>query len=371
MPRKKFHELAQYLQGVMEESLPKMMRLSKNARIFAQRFLRKLTMLSLTIFLLRPSAVRPRDHDDPHDDAHPEGRIVQRGRRQMSQTVDEAKLRKVVNEMLRQRCTLGDEHQFHIDQMQNFLKNNIVWESRKEILISPYLQKSTPVVQSYQRDPKAPALSLVNQDLLYLKKGNSCHEKIVLSLHKFHAVIFPDDDIKERTSRWVDKYVKKFNPYARYRFEHWKNQHAKIFYIKRQMESGKLKEVYSNSNIVQVIKTYGELGHEHKFVTEIIARRANGSIVSITEPNYKNLNKNDIEDMYLLCINDKSLERVENYNNYVKHGYVTSSLSKEDAEYLQLFEEEIEERLKHHDQMRHWEMYMNERPLGSRRERPE
>ncbi|GKF50307.1 hypothetical protein Tco_0146774, partial [Tanacetum coccineum] len=47
---------------------------------------------------------------------------------EMSQTVDEAKLSKVVNEMLRQRCTLesGDEHQYHIDQMQNFLKNDIV-----------------------------------------------------------------------------------------------------------------------------------------------------------------------------------------------------------------------------------------------------
>ncbi|GKA78288.1 hypothetical protein Tco_0784825 [Tanacetum coccineum] len=55
----------------------------------------------------------------------------------------------------------------------------------------------------------------------------------------------------------------------------------------------------------------------------------------------------------------------------VKHGYMTPSLSKEDVEYLQLFEEEIEERLKHHDEMRRWEMYVNRRPLGSRRERPE
>ncbi|GKD39764.1 hypothetical protein Tco_1259971, partial [Tanacetum coccineum] len=37
----------------------------------------------------------------------------------------------------------------------------------------------------------------------------------------------------------------------------------------------------------------------------IITRRANGSIVSITELDYKNLNKNDIEDMYLLIINGK------------------------------------------------------------------
>nr|GEY05425.1 hypothetical protein [Tanacetum cinerariifolium] len=39
--------------------------------------------------------------------------------------------------------------------------------------------------------------------------------------------------------------------------------------------------------------------------SEIVARRANGSIVSITESDYKNLNKNDIEDMYLLIVNHK------------------------------------------------------------------
>nr|GEX24730.1 transposase, MuDR, MULE transposase domain protein [Tanacetum cinerariifolium] len=58
---------------------------------------------------------------------------------------------------------------------------------------------------SCQRDPEAPALSLTNQDLLYLKKGNSGPEKIVLSLHKFPTVVFNDDDIEEITSRWVNK----------------------------------------------------------------------------------------------------------------------------------------------------------------------
>ncbi|GJY29754.1 hypothetical protein Tco_0405521 [Tanacetum coccineum] len=282
--------------------------------------------------------------------------------------------------------------------MQNFLKNDIMWESRKEILVSPYPQKPTPVVKSCQRDPKAHALSLVNQDLLYLKKGNSGPEKIMMSLYKFPVVIFPDDDIEERTSRW--------------------NPHAKIFYIKKQKELEKPKEVvYSNSKIIQIIKTYWELGHENKFIIEIIARRANGNIVSITESDYKNLNKNDIEDMYMLIVNGKLgvesyqqkvnltapiitfpgiekykmfsiisepvygiiyknnkkekremrhqkvhkfcdatlkrvLEGLKSYNNNVKHGYVTPSLSKEDVEYLQPFEEEIEEWLKHRDQMR-------------------
>ncbi|GJV66979.1 hypothetical protein Tco_1482488 [Tanacetum coccineum] len=321
---------------------------------------------------------------------------------EVSLTIDEAKLRKMADEMLRQRCTSGDEHQYHIDQMKNFLKSDIVWEN-----------------------PEAPALSLINQDLLYLKKGNSGPEKIVLSLHKFPAIIFNDDDIEEQTSGWVNKCVRKFNPYARYGVEHWKNPHVKIFYIRKQKEPGKPKEeIYSNSKIIQVVKTYWELGHEHKFITEIVARRANKYLVSITEPDYKNLNKNDIEDIYLLIMNGKKvnltaptitfpgieeyemfsiiyepvhgiiykyskkekrvmrhseihkfydatlnrvLEGLKSYNNDIKYAYVQKDLTKDKAEYLKLFEV----RLKHQRQMRRWEMYVNGRPLRLRGERPE
>ncbi|GJS21995.1 hypothetical protein Tco_0450627 [Tanacetum coccineum] len=166
------------------------------------------------------------------DDEIPTKQMSQDIMEEVSLTIDEAKLKKMADEMLRQRCTSGDEHQYHIDQMKNFLKSDI-------------------------RDPEAPTLSLINQDLLYLKKGSSGPEKIVLSLHKFPAIIFNDDDIEERTSKWVNKCVKKFNTYAQYGVEHWKNPHAKIFYIRKQKGPGKPKEViYSNSMIIQVIKTY-------------------------------------------------------------------------------------------------------------------
>nr|GEV23001.1 copia protein [Tanacetum cinerariifolium] len=46
------------------------------------------------------------------------------------------------------KCTSGNEHQYHIDQMKNFLKSDIVWESRKEILVSPHPRKTTPLVLS-------------------------------------------------------------------------------------------------------------------------------------------------------------------------------------------------------------------------------
>ncbi|GJX50154.1 hypothetical protein Tco_0276999 [Tanacetum coccineum] len=281
----------------------------------------------------RTSAVRPRDQDDPHDDAHPEGENRAKRQKtseyeayvsgesssgqvneneqgpstsgnqeqeddydfwtesyasdddeiptkQMSQdimeevslTIDEAKLKKMVDEMLRQRCTSGDEHQYNIDRMKNFLKNDI-------------------------RDPEAPPLSLINQDLLYLKKGSLGPEKIVLSLHKFPVIIFNDDDIEERTSRWETERA-------------WKPKEV----------------IYSNSKLIQVIKTYWELGHEHKFITEIVARRANECIVSITEPNYKNLNKNDIEDMYLLILNGNVPDYVETGLLWSLSVFIRSSL---------------------------------------------
>ncbi|GJS09485.1 hypothetical protein Tco_0366281 [Tanacetum coccineum] len=262
------------------------------------------------------------------DDEIPMKQVSQDIMKELSLTIDEAKLKKMADEMFRQRCTSGDEHQYHIDQMKNFLKSDIIWESRKEILVSPHPRKTIPLIQSYQRDSEVPALSLINQDLLYLKKGSPGPKKIVFSLYKFPAIIFNDDDIEEQTSKWVNKRVKIFNPYARYGVEHWKNPHAKIFYIKKQKEPGKPKEaVYSNSKIIQVIKTYWELGHEHKFITKIVARRANECIVSITEPDYKNLNKNDIEDMYLLIMNGKVPDYAETGLLWSLSVFIKSSLS--------------------------------------------
>ncbi|GJW11568.1 putative ribonuclease H-like domain-containing protein [Tanacetum coccineum] len=214
----------------------------------------------------RQFAVRPRDHDDPHDDAHPEeeNSVKRQKTSEYEAYVPGESSSRQVNKEERGDDEIPSKQvsQDIMEEMKNFLKSDIVWESRKEILVSPHLLKTTPLVQSCQKDPKAPALSLINQDLLYLKKGSSWPEKI--------------------------------------------NPHPKIFYIRKQKESGKPKEeVYSNSKIIQVIKTYWELGHEHKFITKIVARRANECIVSITEPDYKNLNKNDIEDMYLLIMNGK------------------------------------------------------------------
>ncbi|GKB00551.1 hypothetical protein Tco_0828544 [Tanacetum coccineum] len=275
----------------------------------------------------------------------------------MSGEIDEAQLQKVIDELLRQRCNSGEEHQYHVDQTRNYVKSDIVWESRKERLNLLTSKKKALVVHSCQRDLKAPPMTLLNQDLFYLKHGNSGLKKYILSLHKYHVVLFLDDDIEERTSR----------------------------------------------------TTY-ELGHEHKFIIKIIVRRANGKIDLFTELDYKYLNKKDTKDIYLLCINDKVkdyretsyqhnvnltapkitfsriekeelftitcepvrvLEGLEKYNKDVKYGYVDLSPSDADDEYLRFYKEDIRECLKHRDQMRRWDMYVSGKPLRSRRDRLE
>ncbi|GJR52718.1 hypothetical protein Tco_1403239 [Tanacetum coccineum] len=56
------------------------------------------------------------------DDEIPTKQVSHDIMKEVSLTIDEAKLRKMADEMLRQRCTSGDEHQYHIDQMKEFLK---------------------------------------------------------------------------------------------------------------------------------------------------------------------------------------------------------------------------------------------------------
>ncbi|GJX98749.1 hypothetical protein Tco_0355768 [Tanacetum coccineum] len=346
----------------------------------------------------RPSAIRPRVQDDPHDDAHPEGENSAKrqntseyeayvsGESSSRQVNEEERgpstlVKEMANEMLRQRCTSGDEHQYHIDQMKNFWKSDIVGEN-----------------------PEALELSLINQDLLYLKKGSSGPEKIVFSHHKFPTIIFNNDDIEERTSRWVNKCVKKFNPYARYGFEHWKNPHAKIFYIKKQKEPGKPKEEvpdYAETGLLWSLSVFirssviWERVHDFQLGIETYQQKVNLTALTISFPGvekhkmfsiiyepvygiiYKNSKKEKRVTRHLkihkFCdaILNKVLEGLKSYNNDVKYGYVQRELTNDEVEYLKLFEEEIEVRLKYLNQMRRCEMYVNERPLGPRKERLE
>nr|GEX21788.1 retrovirus-related Pol polyprotein from transposon TNT 1-94 [Tanacetum cinerariifolium] len=209
-----------------------------------------------------------------------------------------------------------EEHQYHLDQMLSYMKSQIVWESKEEDLTLQIPKKPALVFQTCTRNPKISLISLVNHDLFYLKYGNIKAKRYVPSLDKIHAFSFLKDDLEELNTRWI------------------------------------------------------------------VVKRADGEYSEFLGLDYKYLHKNDIEDMYLMCINGtikdyrqtgllRVLEKVKKFNLDVKHGYANLDLSNEDAECIEFYEEYIQERLRHRDQMRCWESYVNGRPLQVLRERPE
>ncbi|GJZ32456.1 hypothetical protein Tco_0577892 [Tanacetum coccineum] len=353
----------------------------------------------------RPSTARPRDQDDPHEDAHPEG---ENSAKRQKTTEHETFELGGSSSGQDYESELGPSTSGNQEQSDDFdfWTNSYAIdddESKKEILVLLYQPKPTPVVQSCQRDLKAHALSLVNQYLLYLKKGNTRPEKITLSLQKFPAVRFPDNDIEERTSRWVTKCVKKFNPYARYvsitesDYKNLNKNDIKDMYL--LIVNHKVDD-YAGTRLLWSLSVFikstviWERVHDFQLGVESYQQQVNLNAPTITfldiekykvfsvvsKPLFGIIYKNNKkekrvmrhQEVHTFC--DATLkivlEGLKSYNNDVKYGYVTHNLSKEDAEYLQLFAEEIEEWLKYYDQVRRWEMYVNGRPLGSRRERP-
>nr|GEY19373.1 hypothetical protein [Tanacetum cinerariifolium] len=325
MPRKSFVTLADHLQEAMAESLPTMV--DKHIKEKVEKQVPEQVRNQVLVYVAeRTPAIRPRDQDDPHDNAHPEGE----------------------NSAKRQNTS-----------------NNEAYVSGE----------SSPGHDNEQEQgPSA-----------------SRPEKIVLSLHKFPVVVFNDDDIKEQTSRWVNKCVKKFNPYARYGVEHWRNPHAKIFYIRKQKNlktKGSDLFEFKDHLSYQDILDYADAGllwslsvfirssviwervHDFQLGFESYQQKFDLTALTISflevekhsmfsiiyEPVHEIIYKNSKKEKRVMRHSEihkfcdatlnRVLEGLKSYNNDVRYGYNQRDLTKDEVEYLKLFEEEIDDRLK-------------------------
>nr|GEU48576.1 retrotransposon Orf1 [Tanacetum cinerariifolium] len=88
-------------------------------------------------------------------------------------------------------------------------------------------------------------------------------------------------------------------------------------------------------------------------VFSIISEPVYGIIYKNSKREKRVIRRQEIHKFYDATLK-RVLEGLKSYNNDVKHGYVTPSLSNADLKYLQLSKEEIKEQLKHRDQMRHF-----------------
>nr|GEV86753.1 hypothetical protein [Tanacetum cinerariifolium] len=212
-----FHELAAALQSTLKEVLPLMVdkRVNEIAKktislyvaeeLFLDRQKTQADVAAMIVEFEKPAtsatpcrifAIRTRDHEDRHDDdARPEGDTSvkrQKTSEHGKYLVVESSSKQAIDQELN---PLGLDTQEQLDEFDAWVK--------KERMSIQALEKQAPVYHSCQRDPKAPPMTLMNQDLFYLKYGNSRPKKYTLSLHKYPAVPFLEVDIEERTSRWL------------------------------------------------------------------------------------------------------------------------------------------------------------------------
>ncbi|GJU07996.1 hypothetical protein Tco_1124426 [Tanacetum coccineum] len=110
----------------------------------------------------------------------------------------------------------------------NYMNKQIVWESRQEDIIQ--LKAYAHVFYGPQINPNEPPRYLYNKDLFFLKHGNTEEKSYILSLHKTHAIPFPEDDLEEKMNRYVQKEFKTFNDEARLSIQYWKDSWHKRMY---------------------------------------------------------------------------------------------------------------------------------------------
>ncbi|GKB46280.1 hypothetical protein Tco_0897033 [Tanacetum coccineum] len=112
---------------------------------------------------------------------------------------DYARMKAIMNDALSNQFKNAKEYVYHLEQTKNFMKNQIVWESRQEDIRRP-----VPRPLAFfgpQRNPNEPLRYLYNKDLFFLKYGNTEENKHILSLYKIHAERFLEVDLEEKMNR--------------------------------------------------------------------------------------------------------------------------------------------------------------------------
>ncbi|GJZ85318.1 hypothetical protein Tco_0650657, partial [Tanacetum coccineum] len=247
----------------------------------------------------RTDAFREHDQvDHQEDDAPPEGE--KRVKRQ--KTSKSSKFARVVDE---DEVIPKDKTPELIDELQNVDKRipTIFDHARMEATLNDMMSNQ---FRNAEENPNEPPRYIYNKDLFSLKHGNTEEKSYILSLHKIHAVPFPEDDLEEKMNCCVRKEFKTFNDEARLSIQHWKDLwHKRLYKFNQRKVRDNPKEYFSNHRIVEVVRITTDQQHGLDYMEQIIVIRENNKPDSFSEADFKYLNKNDIDDLYYLCLNKK------------------------------------------------------------------
>ncbi|GKA64579.1 hypothetical protein Tco_0764286 [Tanacetum coccineum] len=205
------------------------------------------------------------------------------------------------------------------------MENQIVWESIQEDI-----RRSIPkplIFYRPQRNPNEPPRYLYNKYLFFLKNGNIEEKKHLLLLHKIHVESFPKADLEEKMNRWVQKEFKSFNEEARLSIQHWKDSCIEAHDLYSIVDKPNTGLIYLNSK-------------NEKWVMYLV------EIVKFCDATLEKV----LKEVKLKIFQSEPWKK-------------PPLLGELDRDIIKAYEKEINKRLRHQEQMRRRESFVNERPI--------
>ncbi|GJV76142.1 hypothetical protein Tco_1507726 [Tanacetum coccineum] len=213
-------------------------------------------------------------------------------------------------ESLKQQYQNDVELEYHVDQLKAAVLTEAKWNSDKDEVSKP---KSFKRHMSKNTKPHP---SFYNNDFYYLV-CLSTEEKYTTSINKHYAARYYkqgiEDMISDRWSKETHRYIFE----ALNGIHHWED--SRIDFFKAEMSTRTKGSIYSDLRIKLVVRVEVKKKWGYGFLSSIVVRRSDDKEYEFSSANLPRLSLNDVEDMYLLQVQDKihhlPLEFVKDFNN--------------------------------------------------------
>ncbi|GJT26951.1 hypothetical protein Tco_0907226 [Tanacetum coccineum] len=132
-------------------------------------------------------------------------------------------------------------------------KDEVILEDETPKLIEEFqnVDKRVPTIFDSKR------MEATLRDMLRGLKANIEEKRYVLSLHKIHAILFPEEDLEEKMNRWVRKEFKTFNEEAQLSIQHWKDSwHKRVYKIRHMKVRDDQEEVFLDYGVVERVHDF-------------------------------------------------------------------------------------------------------------------
>ncbi|GJU71016.1 hypothetical protein Tco_1262421 [Tanacetum coccineum] len=135
-------------------------------------------------------------------------------------------------------------------------------------------------------------------------------DKHIPTIYDYARMMDTLNDVMGNQFKDAEEYVRKefktFNKEARLSIQHWKDSwHKRRYKLNQRRVRDNPEEYFSNNRILEVIRITTDQQHGLDYMEQIIVMRENDKLDSFSKADFKYLNKNDIEDLYYLCLNKK------------------------------------------------------------------